>query len=170
MRITIVVAMSRQGVIGKDGKLPWRLPRDLKRFREVTWGKPIVMGRKTHESIGRPLPGRSNLVLTHQTDYTAEGCRIVHSPDEAVEIAASLNAPELMIIGGRQVYQAFLPLCRTVHLTLVEGAFDGDAFFSTDLLNSPDWEIVLEEAWPADERSQFDATYRILVRRDRAAT
>jgi dihydrofolate reductase len=170
MLISLVVAMSRQGVIGKDGKLPWHLPRDLKRFREVTWGKPIVMGRKTHESIGRPLPGRTNLVLTHRPDFTAEGCQVVHTPDEALEAASALGATELMIVGGRRVYEAFLPICRTVHLTLVEGAFDGDAFFPIDILASPEWEVVREEAWPADARNPFDATYFVLCRRGRAST
>jgi dihydrofolate reductase len=170
MLISLVVAMSRQGVIGKDGQLPWHLPRDLKRFREVTWGKPIVMGRKTHQSIGRPLPGRSNLILTHQADYTAEGCRIVHSVSEAIDVATALAATELMVIGGRQVYDAFLPTCRAIHLTLVEGTFDGDTFFPIDLLASPDWAAVREEAWPADARNPFDATYRVLHRRGRAAT
>lgn len=170
MRISLVVAMSRQTVIGKDGQLPWHLPRDLKRFREVTWGKPIVMGRKTHESIGRPLPGRPNLILTRQADFTAQGCRIVHSPSEAVDAASALGATELMVIGGRQVYEAFLPACRAVHLTLVEGVFDGDTLFPVDLLASPDWEVDFEEPWPADARNPFDATYSILRRRELATT
>jgi len=170
MRISLVVAMSRQRVIGKDGRLPWHLPRDLKRFREVTWGKPVVMGRKTHESIGRPLPGRPNLILTRQVDFTAEGCQVVHSPDEALEAASALGATELTVIGGRQVYEAFLPICRSIHLTLVEGTFDGDTVFPIDPLASPDWEVAFEEAWPADARNPFDATYRILNRCDRTAT
>jgi dihydrofolate reductase len=170
MLISLVVAMSRQGVIGKNGQLPWTLPRDLKRFREVTWGKPIVMGRKTHESIGRPLPGRTNLILTHQADFRAEGCRIVHSPSEAVNTATAIGATELMVIGGRQVYEAFLPGCRTIHLTLVEGTFDGDTFFPVDLLASPDWEVAHEENWPAYARNPFDATYRILHRHVHTAT
>ncbi len=167
MHISIVVAASRRGVSGEYGKLPWSLPRDLKRFREITWGKPIVMGRKTHESIGRPLPGRPNLILTHQADYRAEGCLIVHSADEALHLATELGHSDLMVIGGRQVYESFLPLCRTIHLTLVEGEFDGDAFFPIDSLDSPDWELVHEEAWPADPRNPFDANYRILNRRHR---
>ena len=165
IRITIVVAMSRQGIIGNEGKLPWSLPRDLKRFREITWGKPIVMGRKTHESIGRPLPGRPNLILTRQADYNAVGCLVVHDTDEAICRAEELGSDELTVIGGRQVYEAFLPLCETVHLTLVEGDFEGDTVLPIDFPSSKSWEIVREESWAADARNPVDATYFVLARR-----
>src|SRR4051794_24383070 len=87
VKVSIVVAMTRTGLIGREGKLPWHLPRDLKHFRQLTWGKPIIMGRKTHESLGRPLPGRTNIILTHQEGYSAEGCLVAHTADQAMELA-----------------------------------------------------------------------------------
>ena len=170
MLISMVVAMSRNGVIGKDGALPWSLPRDLKRFRELTWGKPIVMGRKTHESLGRPLPGRPNLILTRQTDFKADGCLVVHTVDEALKTAASLDPNHLVVIGGRSVYEAFLPLCGMVHLTVVEGEFKGDTEFPVNFLDSPDWKVVWHEDWPADARNAYDANYFVLSRRNHTAT
>lgn len=164
MRVSFVVAMSRSKLIGREGGLPWRLSRDLKHFRQLTWGKPIIMGRKTHESLGRPLPGRTNIVLTHQADYQAEGCLVVHSVDEALDQARSTGTDEAMIIGGAEVYREFLTRCDAIYLTLVEGEFEGDVFFPLDPLNSPDWRIAREERWPADEANPHDARYLVLER------
>jgi dihydrofolate reductase len=164
--VELVVAMSRDGLIGRAGTLLWHLPRDLRHFRRLTWGKPIIMGRKTHQSMGRPLPGRTNIVLTHQEPFHAEGCLVAHSRDQALQLAAATGASEAMIIGGRAVYQAFLPLCRTIHLTLVEGTFEGDTFFPANVLESPDWQAVEQERWPADEQNPFNAAYLLLTRRD----
>lgn len=164
MKISFVVAMSRTGLIGREGGLPWRLPRDLKHFRALTWGKPIIMGRKTHESLGRPLPGRTNIVLTRQTDHLAEGCRVANSVDEAIDQARATGADEAMIIGGAEVYREFLFRCDAIHLTLVEGDFEGDVFFPIDPLHSTDWRITHEERWPADEANPHDARYLMLER------
>jgi dihydrofolate reductase len=162
----MVVAMSRDGLIGREGGLPWHLPRDLRHFRRLTWGKPVIMGRKTHRSLGRPLPGRTNIILTRQEPFHAEGCLVAHTRDQALQLAAATGASEAMIIGGRAVYQAFLPLCRTIHLTLVEGTFEGDTFFPAKVLESPDWQVVDQERWPSDDRNPFDAVYLLLKRRD----
>lgn len=167
MTLAIVVAMSRQGLIGREGALPWRLPRDLRHFRELTWGKPIIMGRKTHESLGRPLPGRTNIVLTRQLGYRAEGCLVAHGRDEALALAAGTGAGEAMIIGGRDIFSLYLPFCGVVHLTLVEGRFEGDVFFPVPLLDDPGWKVASEQYWPADERNAHDARYLVL-RRSRA--
>ncbi|MDR3618854.1 MAG: dihydrofolate reductase [Paludisphaera borealis] len=164
MDVSFVVAMSRDRVIGRRGELPWRLPRDLKHFRELTWGKPIVMGRKTHESLGRPLPGRTNIILTHRPGFAAPGCVVVGSIDEALDQARATDADEVMIVGGGEVYRDVLPLCSKVHLTLVEGDFEGDTFFPVDLLGSADWRTVREERWEADERNPYDARYLVLTR------
>lgn len=164
MKVSFVVAMSRAGVIGREGGLPWRLPRDLKHFRGLTWGKPIIMGRKTHESIGRPLPGRTNIVLTHRADYRAEGCRVVGSVDEALDQARATGADDAMIVGGAAVYRAFLSRCDVIYLTLVEGDFEGDVVFPIDPLSSPNWRIAHEERWPADEANPHDARYVVLER------
>src|SRR5271156_847926 len=100
--------MGTNGVIGRDGKLPWALPGDLKRFRAITWGKPIIMGRKTHESLGRTLPGRTNIILTRQPDFRAPDCLVAHSTDEALAIAESGMAEEAVVIGGSEVFEAFI--------------------------------------------------------------
>lgn len=165
MIVAAIVAMTEDGVIGREGKLPWHLPDDLKRFRAITWGKPIVMGRRTFESLGRALPGRTNIVLTRQSGYRAEGCRVATSPDEALALAASTGASEAVVIGGAEVYRQFLPECDKVYVTTVSGQFDGDTYFPPGLLDSPDWEVVKEETRPADARNPFGVRYQILVRR-----
>lgn len=164
MDVTFVVAMSRDRVIGAGGEIPWRLPRDLKQFRALTWGRPIVMGRKTHESIGRPLPGRTNIILTRRTDFLAPGCLVAGSVAEAMDQARAAGAEELMVVGGGEVYRAFLPIVSKIHLTLVEGAFEGDAHFPVDPLASDEWRNVHEERWDADARNPHDARYLVLTR------
>lgn len=134
MRVTLVVATSPDGIIGAHGAIPWHLPRDLKRFRAITMGHPIVMGRRTHESIGRALPGRRNIVVSSRTGWKPEGCVVAHSPDEALRIAAESGAEEAMVVGGEQLYQYVLPTCDTIHLTVVEGRFDGDARFPIEAI------------------------------------
>jgi dihydrofolate reductase len=165
VQLTLVVAMTRGRLIGRDGGLPWRLPRDLQHFRRITWGKPIIMGRKTHESLGRPLPGRVNIVLSSRADFHAEGCLVAHNVEEAVALAAATESPEAMVIGGCEVYLMFLPRCETMCLTLVEGTFDGDVYFPIDPLDSPRWQVIHREDWPADETNPHSATYFMLQRR-----
>jgi dihydrofolate reductase len=126
MLLTLVVAVAENGVIGRDGELPWHLPADLQHFKRSTLGKPILMGRKTHESIGRALPGRLNLVLTRQADYSAPGCEIVHSLDEAEARAAADGAGELMVIGGAGLYREALARAQRILLTRVHADFEGD--------------------------------------------
>ena len=127
MKLSLIVAMSTNRVIGIDNRMPWHLSADLKHFRAVTWGKPILMGRKTYESIGRPLPGRENIVLTSDGNYQAEGCTVVGSLEEGLDVAA--HHPEVMIIGGSALYQAGLPLADRLYLTRIDQAFQGDTFF-----------------------------------------
>jgi dihydrofolate reductase len=164
INVSFVVAMAQDRVIGRGGELPWRLPRDLKHFRAITWGKPIVMGRKTHESLGRPLPGRTNIILTRRPGFEAPGCVVVGSIGEALDHARATGGDELMVVGGGEVYRDFLPTCSKVHLTLVEGDFQGDTFFPVDLLGSSDWRTVHEEVWEADEKNPHDSRYLVLKR------
>ncbi len=154
--------MSRDGVIGYRGAMPWKLPRDLKHFRQLTWGKPIIMGRKTYQSLPTPLPGRTNIVLSRQSEPLGPGCLVARDRAGALELAAATGGSEAMIIGGGQVYETFLSLGPSIHLTLVEGHFPGDVYFPAQILDSPDWQVVHRECWPADECNPHGAVYLIL--------
>ena len=158
--ISIIVAAAENGVIGRQGELPWRLSADLKHFKAVTMGKPIVMGRRTWESIGRPLPGRQNIVVTRQDGYAAAGCDVVASPDEAMAVAGA--ADEVMVIGGSQLYDRFLPVADRVYLTRVHAEVAGDAFFAP--LDENEWRLVSDEPHAADERNEFDYSFRLYER------
>jgi dihydrofolate reductase len=158
--ITLIVAVSTNNVIGTDGDLPWRLSDDLKRFKAVTMGKPIVMGRKTYESIGQPLPGRQNIVITRQDEFTADGCDVVQSTAEAVEVAG--GADEVMVIGGSQIYVAFLPLADRIYLTRVHTEVEGDAFFPP--LDETKWRESASESFEADESNDYACTVTRLSR------
>ena len=121
------------------------------------------MGRKTHEALGRRLPGRTNIVMTRQASALAKGCLRAGDRTEALALARATDSSEAFIIGGSQVYEAFLPLKPTIHLTLVKGSFTGDVFFPEVLLDSPNWKVVHEEKWPADAENPHDASYLVLM-------
>jgi dihydrofolate reductase len=157
--ISIIVAAAENGVIGKRGKLPWRLSADLRHFKAVTMGKPIIMGRKTWESIGRPLPGRQNIVITRQAGFAADGCTVVASKEEA--IAATTDADEAMIIGGSEIYALFLPDAERLYLTRVHADVDGDAFLPHI---GDDWLLVSDERHTHDERNEFEYSFRTYER------
>jgi dihydrofolate reductase len=127
MRRSLVVAVARNGVIGRDNALPWRLPADLAHFKKVTMGHPIVMGRRTYESIGKPLPGRKNIVVTHNRDFQAPGCVVVASLDQAWRAAG--DAEEVCVIGGTTLFEETLPIADVIHLTEVEADVEGDTWF-----------------------------------------
>jgi dihydrofolate reductase len=158
--ISIIVAASTNDVIGAQGDLPWRLSDDLKRFKGVTMGKPIVMGRKTWDSIGRPLPGRHNIVVTRQPDFSAEGCDVVASVEEAIAVAGDVD--EIMVIGGSQIYELALPLAKRLYLTRVHAEVEGDAFFPT--IDETQWRLVKDEPHVADEHHEFSFSFRVLER------
>ena len=162
MLISIVVAASTNNVIGKDGQLPWRLPDDLRHFKAVTKGKPIVMGRLTWESIGRALPGRQNIVITRNPDYAAEGCDVVTSPAAALDAAA--EAEEVMIIGGGRIYELFLPQARRLYLTRVKADIDGDTFFPAIVEGERGWRLVSREAHAADDSNELGFEFRVYER------
>jgi dihydrofolate reductase len=152
-RVTLVVAVSENGVIGVEGGLPWRLPADLAHFKAVTMGHPIVMGRKTWESIGRPLPGRTNIVVSGQPGYEAPGCKVASSFEAALAAAVDTDADEVMIIGGSALYAAALPRADRILLTRVHGVVDGDTFFAG--MVDEEWEVVAVERHEADERHAY---------------
>jgi dihydrofolate reductase len=156
-RISLIGAMDRNRVIGRDNKIPWRLPAEMKWFKATTMGKPILMGRKTYESIGRPLVGRHNIVLTRKGDYEAEGCTVVHSIEEARTAAGEEN--ELMVIGGAYLYAQMLPLADCLYLTFIEADIEGDTYFPEFRL--ADWRIVQEAFFTADSQNPYD--YRIVI-------
>lgn len=155
-----IVAIGRNRVIGAGNALPWRLPDDLAHFKRLTLGKPVLMGRKTWESLGRPLPGRDNLVITRNPDYHAAGARVFASLDTA--LAACSDAPEIMLIGGAELYAQTLPICDRLYLTEVDAAPDGDAFFPA--LDPADWRETAAEPHPADARHAHAFAWRTLER------
>lgn len=128
-RITLIAAVARNRVIGAGNALPWRLPEDLKRFKALTLGHPIIMGRKTWESLGRPLPGRTNIVISRAAGFTATGAELVHSLDEALSAAAATHSDEVFIIGGAEIYRLALPIARRLQLTEIDLDFAGDVHF-----------------------------------------
>jgi dihydrofolate reductase len=155
--------MDRNRVIGQDNKIPWRLPAEMKWFKSTTMGKPILIGRKTYESIGRPLPGRHNIVLTRDRGYQAEGCTVVHSIDEAKTAAGKGN--ELMVIGGENLYAQMLPLADCLYLTFVEAEIEGgDTYFP--VFPSEEWEIVQEELFRANAENIYDFRIVLMQRLD----
>ncbi len=160
MIISLIVAMDRRGVIGAAGALPWRLSDDLKHFKAITMGKPLVMGRKTHESIGRPLPGRQNIVLTRQQDYKAQGCVVVHDPERA--LAACADQPEVMVMGGAALYELFLPRAGRIYLTRVGAEVDGDTWFPQFDKNA--WNEIEHQDHQADARNEYPYSFLVLER------
>ena len=163
MEIALIVATDRTGIIGKDGGLPWHLPADLARFKQTTMGKPLIMGRRTHDSIGRALPGRVNIVLSRADGYTpADGCRLARDVDEALDSVPDADA--VMVVGGEAVYAAFLPRAQRIHLTVVDMlVVDGDARFPP--LDQEQWVEVARTDVAADEKNAHAMSFRELVRR-----
>lgn len=159
--ISLIAAMGEGRVIGIDNRLPWRLPADLKRFREVTMGKPILMGRKTFVSIGKPLAGRRNIVVTQDRAFHAEGVTVAHTIDEA--IAAAGDAAELMVIGGAVIYSQLLPRADRLYFTEIHQRFEGDAFFPAYV--SDQWREVERTDHAADEGHAHAYSFVLLDRR-----
>ena len=159
--ISFVVAVSRNGVIGREGGLPWHISSDLKRFREITMGKPVVMGRRTWESLPRrPLPGRRNIVITRQPDFTAPGAEVVPGADEALALCAA--APEVAVIGGGEIYRLFWPRVNRLYLTEVDLEVAGDTYFPA--LDPADWREVAREVHPKGENDSASFILRVLDR------
>ena len=149
--IIIIAVLSQNRVIGKDGKLPWDIPEDMQRFRQLTAGHPVIMGRKTYESIGKPLKNRTNIVITRDTSYKASGCTIVGSLEEALEQAKKVEHTEIFIIGGGEIYRQALPICDKLYLTVVHESIDGDAFFP----DYSEFNTVVEERESSDENHTY---------------
>lgn len=156
MKISLIVAMASNRVIGLNGRMPWHLSADLQRFKHITLGSPILMGRITFEAIGRPLPGRENLVISRNADYRQDGCQVFTTIDSALEYAKSCE--ELFVIGGATLYEALLPAADYLYLTLIERDFDGDTFFPE--IDYGAWRELSQEVVEDDPR--VDYRYRFL--------
>lgn len=160
--ITLVLARADNGVIGADGRMPWHLPADLRRFKQLTMGRPMIMGRKTFDSLPAVLEGRRHIVLTRRTDWAEEGAEVAHSVEEALRLA---NAPHVMVIGGAEVWRAFLPLADRIELTEVALAPAGDA--RVDYPDPAEWREIAREAHDADDKGRPAFAFVTLVRRGR---
>ena len=148
-------------VIGVDGDLPWYIPEDLKNFKAITMGKPLLMGRATYESIGRPLPGRRNIIITRQTDYQVDGADVFLSPESA--LATIDDTEEVMIIGGGEIYEAFFDKVKRIYITYVEKNVDGDTFFPAIDYNL--WKIASKQFFPINEQREVAFWFEVLERR-----
>lgn len=160
MNISLIVAMDRNGIIGNEGDLPWRLSSDLKHFKKITMGKPIVMGRITHESIGRPLPGRENVVISRDKNYQATGCTVLHSLE--CVYARFHDIDEIIIMGGAELYAQTLDRSKRIYLTEVHAELKGDTYFPE--FDRENWEEIERYDFRADEKNEYDYSFVILER------
>lgn len=159
--ISLIVAASINNAIGKENQLLWHLPNDLKFFKNTTWGGVVIMGRKTFESVNKPLPGRTNIVITKQPDWNAENVEVANSLDDALEKATALNFKEIFIIGGGEIYKQSIEIANRIYLTKVHTEIDGDTFFP-DLNN--DWKMISNRDFKSDEKNKFDHSFQIWER------
>lgn len=160
--LSLIVAHSRDHVIGYDNGMPWHLPNDLAYFKKTTMGKPIIMGRKTFESIGRPLPGRENIVVTTNQDYKQDGVTVLHSVEDVLANRADDDG-ELMIIGGATLYKQALPNVDKMYITYIDESFEGDTFFPE--IDEAEWELISEEKGIKDDHNPYDYYFRTYIRK-----
>lgn len=159
--LSLVVAVGENNEIGKGGKMPWHLPADLKHFKALTLGKPVIMGRKTFEAIGKPLPERRNIVVTRNSGFHAPGCETAASLTDALVLVS--GTPEVMVIGGGEIYREALLRAQRIYLTRVHARFDADTFFPQ--LDPADWRETARVDHAADERNSYAYSFIILTRR-----
>ncbi|PUU87901.1 MULTISPECIES: dihydrofolate reductase [Halanaerobium] len=163
MSLSIIAAMDQNQLIGEQGKIPWKLPADLKYFKEITMGAPVIMGRKTFKSIGFPLPGRKNIILTRNKDYTAEGCEVVHSKKEILNEFLK-KKEEAFIIGGAEIYKQFLKYSDKLYLTIIEHQFSGDTYFPE--VDWQKWYKVSEKKGTTESDNPYSYSYHIFQRKN----
>lgn len=163
MIISAIVAASQNGIIGIDNQIPWHLPADLKYFRKITSGHHVMMGRKCFESIGKPLPGRTNLVLTRNLDYSSEGIKIIHSVDEGIQLAKANGEEELFIIGGADVYKATLGLIDKLYFNTVHANFEGDTHWPE--MDWKSWRLISTEFHEPDEKNFYPYSFSVFEKR-----
>ena len=163
MIISLVVAASANNVIGKDNKLLWSLPNDMRHFKNVTWGMPIVMGRKTFESFKKPLPGRKNIVLSNQKDLKIDGAIVVSGTRDVELLVKEMDVKEMMVIGGGEIYKIYFPKADKIYLTRVDTVIEGDTSFP--LIDEKNWKLVSKIENKADEKHSFDYSYELWERK-----
>lgn len=161
MEISLVVAMSDNAAIGQAGQLPWHLPNDLKYFKSVTMGKPIIMGRTTYESIGKPLPGRTNIVLTQNKSFQAPGCVVLHDKTAVVDYCEAEK--EIMIVGGAQIYQLFLADITKLYITKVHTSIKADTYFPK--IDFSKWQEIERQEYKKDDKHAFDYSFITFIKR-----
>lgn len=157
MKLSVIIAISENNVIGDGDKLPWHLSADLKRFKSITMGHPIIMGRKTYESIGKVLPGRLNIVITKNTSYQIDGAVVVHSIEDAIAVAQTEDQAEAFVIGGAAIIKEGLKYCQKIYLTKVMASVKGDVFL--DLKLSEEWKVIEKSSLVADDKNEYDVTF-----------
>lgn len=162
MKISMIAAMAKNRIIGKDKQMPWHLPADLKHFKAITLGKPVIMGRKTYESIGKALPGRKNIVITNSLTYTLPDAIVVNSCEAALSVASN-NTDEVMIIGGGAIYEAFLPNADQLFLTFIDLTTNGDTQFP-DYEKDANWHVSERESHNSDEKNTYNYEFVTLIR------
>ncbi len=161
MRLSLIAAMSAHRVIGRDNSLPWKLPADWKHFKNLTMGHHLLMGRKTFESIGRPLPGRTTVVITRQSGYSPTGVLVAHSIEQALQLAAQDS--EVFVAGGAEIYRQMLPRVDRIYLTSIDKDFEGDTFFPD--FDESDWQLISQENREPDEKNAYPYTFLTYVRK-----
>jgi dihydrofolate reductase len=160
--VSLLVAADEANVIGKENRLPWHLPNDLRYFKNQTWAMPILMGRKTYESIGKPLPGRTSIVITRNANWKQDGVKTVHSLEEAINVAEVMGAKEIFVIGGAEIFQTAFHRASRVYLTRIHHRFEGDAYFPE--LAVSEWRMVKSRYCPADEKNAYPHTFLVMER------
>jgi dihydrofolate reductase len=161
--ISFIVAADENNVMGKGNELPWRLPNDMKYFKNQTWGMTVIMGRKTLESLGKPLQGRKNIVITRNKDWKQERAQVAHSVEEAIEMAKQTGANEIFIIGGAEIFKTAMPLAGRIYLTRIHHQFDGDVHFPE--VSTNDWQLVKSHFYKADEKNKYPHTFEVWERK-----
>lgn len=159
MLISLVVAASTNNVIGKNNQLLWSLPNDMRFFKNTTWAMPVLMGRKTFESLGKPLPGRLNIVITRQKDWTPEGAKIVHSLEDAIKAASKADYKEAFIIGGGEIFKEAMIVADKIYMTRVDAELDGDAFFP--VIDKTQWQLISEDSRVADAKHAYSYHFQL---------
>ncbi len=162
MIISFVVAAATNNAIGKDGTMPWHLPNDMKHFKNITWGMPVMMGRKTFESLGKALPGRKNIVITRQNEWQADNIVAVKSIEDALLVAKETDAKEVMVIGGGEIYNALLNKAKRIYLTRVEAKPEADTFFPS--IDPQHWHLVSQKNHEADEKNDYNYSFQVWER------